>query len=241
MQPFVPGPPGSEKAVGPADVTRTQKVVIIAIALFALAGLISGFTIGTVVRPAKTPVQPPARQNQITVIAGKTPTATATPTPSTVPLGCPAISLGNTAVQQADGATTYTISAQARDKSAPCPKGKPVQAAGITCKLWLVQRIPDGKILQFKDAEADKLKHIEQLNGPLTGSVQDNDYPEIQGLQFDQTTPQTQQCNNQGQANWKYVITPTVPAGDYCLLVLTDWNGKYYNWSWINIVIQKKN
>jgi hypothetical protein len=59
------------------------------------------------------------------------------------------------------------------------------------------------------------------------------------GLQFDSATLQTQVCNDQGQAKWNYTVSPSVAPGSYDLVVLTDWQGKSFIWSWFHITIKK--
>ena len=217
-----------------------QTLLITAITMFALSGLLVGFAVGAFVRPAS----PHTNTNKPSgvVVAGHPLTPTPTPAPQAVPLGCPEIkttsAVYTTNTELPDGTTTYTFSAQVKDKSAgTCSKNnKPILATGISCKLWLITRIPDGQILLFPKEDA-RLKHVD-LTAPLTGTIQNTDFAEVPGLQFDQTTPQLQQCNAQGQGSWKYTIAPTTPAGNYDLVVLTNWAGKYFNWSWINLTIK---
>ena len=133
-------------------------------------------------------------------------------------------------VQKADG-TTYTLTTQAIYKK----DGKPAQAPDITCKLWLVKRIPAYRIL---DIPISILKNVNAIPNPIPGTVNDRSFNEVIGLNFDSSTPQTHFCNANGQFIWKYQISSSVDPGNYNLVVLTDWNGAYYNWAWINIVIQ---
>ena len=83
--------------------------------------------------------------------------------------------------------------------------------------------------------------HAEQLAQPITGKIDNTDYPEIaNALQFGPNTKQLQLSNNQGQANWTYKLNPNLQRRDYSLVILTDWQGKVYNWSWYDITIKKQ-
>lgn len=218
-----------------------QAILVIAIMMFALSGLLIGFAVGTFARPASPQVTLP-KQSGPTVPA-HSPIATQPPATQPVPLGCPQIentsSAYTIAAQLADGTTTYTLSAQAKDKSAgTCsPNNKAVASSGVLCKLWLTTRIPDGQILLFPKAYA-RLNHAD-LTAPLTGTIQNTDFQEVPGLNFAATTPQLQPCDAQGHGSWNYTIAPTVPAGNYDLVVMTDWStGRYFNWTWINVTIK---
>ena len=133
-------------------------------------------------------------------------------------------------VQKADG-TTYTLMTQAINA-----QNKPVHASDITCKLWLVHRIPDHIIL---DIPFSILKDVNAVSNPIPGTVNGRSFDEVvNGLNFDSSTPQTHFCNANGQFTWKYQLASSGEPGDYDLVVLTDWNGFYYNWAWINIDIR---
>ncbi|HLG63381.1 MAG TPA: hypothetical protein VKY19_15695 [Ktedonosporobacter sp.] len=231
--------PNQQSAGGGAT---PQAILVIAIMMFALSGLLIGFAVGAFVRPASPRANLP-KQSGATLPA-HSPTATQPPAIQPVPLGCPEIentsSAYTLAAQLANGTTTYTLSAQAKDKSVgTCsPNNKPVASPGILCKLWLTTRIPDKQILLFPKEDA-RLKRGD-LTAPLTGTIQNTDYAEVPGLQFtDPTMPQSQQCDAQGHGSWKYTIAPTVPPGDYDLVVMTDWStGRYFNWTWVNVTIK---
>src|SRR5450755_687825 len=106
---------------------QSRTIAIIAILLFALAGLISGFAVGAFVRPNQPhqatnpnqPINPP--------VQGKIGTPIPTPTTTRPQL------LGEPIIKQveysedADGTTSYTFSAQAVDK-----QQQPILKAGIT-------------------------------------------------------------------------------------------------------------
>ncbi len=217
---------------------QSPSIIFIALTLFALAGLMIGFAVG-VFTHRKTGSAPKNNSSSITVVHPQTsPTATAVVQPGA--LGCPwftdAFANEFTGTQIADGATQYTLAAQAKDKTQGnnCSANGPIKATGITFKLWLIQGVPNKQAFVLSGSAQDTLNTI---SSPITGKVKDHAYPEIQGLNF--TTPQVQQSNTQGQVTWKYTIAPSIPAGNYDLVILTDWSGKAYNWSWIQITIQK--
>lgn len=216
--------------------TLGRTITFFAIFLFALAGLISGFSVGAFVRPKLA--LPALGSNQATTrpITSELQTATHTPpTPHFVKLGWPVLATYSP-VEMADGATTYTLIAYAVDQLIDSGHGNPVHASGITFKLWLVQRIPTG--ITFKLARQD-LQKVAIIQNPLTGTVQGEPYQEIPGLNFDTGIRQTQPSNVKGRVIWKYQVSSSVDPGDYDLVVLSDWDGKYYNWSWANIKIKK--
>jgi len=159
-------------------------------------------------------------------------------------LGCPqadkSSSIYQSLFQLADGNTTYTIASHATDKTGgKCTQAnKPLHLAGVMFKLWLTNRVPLHKILQLP---TDALMHTEQLSQPITGKIDDTDYPEIaNALQFDPNIKQLQPSNDQGQANWTYKLDPNLKDGDYSLVILSDWQGNLYNWSWFDIIVKKQ-
>ena len=40
---------------------------------------------------------------------------------------------------------------------------------------------------------------------------------------------------------WNYTVAQSVDPGTYYLMVLTDWDGVHFNWSWVNMTIKKAN
>lgn len=215
--------------------TQKRKLITTVVLSFSLVGLIAGFAIGGVTAPkspttaAITPVAKPTKVVQ--------PTATATPSPTPAPditLGFPKFTdPGPVSPESATGATTYTVTMQAVDK-----QNKPVHSTDVVCKLWLVKQIPAHRTL---DIDTKTLKNVNNISNPITGSVNKQPAPEVSGAlsMVDSTaTPQTTHCDANGQATWKYTIAPTVPAGDYDLVILADWKGVHFNWSWVNITIR---
>lgn len=209
-----------------------RKFTLYVILGFALTGLISGFAFGGLTHSSSNSTasnsDPTKKHTPVAQI-----TNTVTPTPTVQPvvaLDPPAINL-SAAIEKADGTTTYSISIQAKDKQ----HHQAVQAPDITCKAWLVQKIPDNQILNI---DTKTLKAVNTLNNTITGTVNGQPVPEVNGLGFDQTTPSMHLCDANGQMVWKYTITPGTPPGDYDIVVLTDWRGVHWNWSWDNITIQ---
>lgn len=201
--------------------TQSRTIAIIAILLFALAGLISGFAVGAFVRPNQThqatnsnqPINPP--------VQGKTGTSTPTPIPTSPELlGEPIISNVQYS-EKADGTTSYTFTTQAVDK-----QQQPVHKTGITCKLWLTR---DGKV--NNNMPTTRLKAIDTLAQPFPKEV-------ANALNFNATTPQVQPCAA-GQGNWSYNLSSSLESGTYYLVVLTDWSGVHYNWAWAQISVKK--
>ena len=201
--------------------TQYRMIAIIAILLFALAGLISGFAVGAFVRPNQPhqatnpnqPINPP--------IQGKTGTPTPTPT-AILPqlLGVPIIKTSQYS-ETADGTTSYTFTAQAVDK-----QQQPIHYAGITCKMWLTH---DEKV--NNNMPANRLTAIDTLAQPFPKEV-------VNALIFNSATPSVQQCAA-GQGNWNYNLASSLKSGTYYLVVLTDWSGVHYNWSWSQIIVKK--
>ncbi|GAC1304320.1 MAG: hypothetical protein NVSMB27_43490 [Ktedonobacteraceae bacterium] len=213
--------------------SQSRIIAFISILLFALAGLISGFAFGAFLHPGQQTQSP--NQGQIATFPAADNLKTQTPTSHAhhaLPLGIPTIDHVSF-TEVADGTTSYSLSAQAVDQSG---QGKPVHASDITCKLWLVQQIPDGGKLSISN---QTLANVNALQGSITGTVEGQPLPEVSGLTFDSTTPQTHFCTAKGKGIWKYQVTSSVPAGVYDLVVLTDWSGVHYNWSWAQIMIKQ--
>jgi hypothetical protein len=205
----------------------SRGIIITAITLFALSGLLLGFTAGALTRPKQT--QTGSHNNdglQPVTLQTKTTQAAPTATTAQIKLGCPLITADNNTLQ-ANNTVNYTLNVQAADKSAACLQGKPVHETGITCKAWLIKASDDPKELPV-----DRLLDVAHLGQPLPHEV-------VSGLTFDPTTPQVQSCNAKGQGTWKYGVASFVDKGHYRLMVLTDWQGKFYNWSWVDITVNK--
>lgn len=211
-----------------------RKLLMTTLVAFSLAGLIAGFALGGLTAPrsrATTGSTGPVKK-QIPV-AQNTTTATPSPTPPPVILlGFPQFKPYPAPTESAAGGTLYTVGMQAVDK-----QGNPVNSADVTCKLWLIQQLQPNQKLTIDSAT---LKAVAGLQNPIQGTISGTPQPvpEIPGLTFDATTPQTARCDTNGQITWKYSIAGTVPPGPYALVILADWQGRHYNWYWTNITIQ---
>ncbi len=203
--------------------SRSRAVAITAMLLFALSGLISGLTVAAFY-PPKFARPSSSSQGNIPAVQ-KTVTRTPPATTHPVPLGYPVIDTISS-FEVADGTTVYTLTAHAVDQVPDRAHGKPVHAPGITCRLWLV------------DNKQNPAVPLNRLQSPDT--LQSPPFPgEIPGLIFDATTAQTQPCNN-GVGTWMYQVATSVSPGAYYLVVLTDWKGQHFTWSWMLVTIKKQ-
>lgn len=202
--------------------SQSRAIAIIALMLFALAGLLSGFAVGAFIRPAQqqlanntsTTITPPP-QKQV-----RTPTTNTHPSRS-LPMNPPTIQQFQYS-EVANGSTTYSFTAQAIDK-----QNQVIHSQGITCKLWLTA---DSNV--NADIPTSRLRAVDTLSSPFPEEVEG-------ALNFTAGTPQTQPCNSNGQGQWSYTVSPSVKHGTYYLVVLLDWQGTHFNWSWIAISIKK--
>jgi hypothetical protein len=210
---------------------RSQSIIITAITLFALSGLLVGFAFGalTIKRtPQVTDTQTNKSSNPVVIPQALTPTAT--PTQQIIPLGYPKIDTLSSATQVADGTTTYTLSAYPVDQSIDKGHGKQVHADGITCKIWLTK---NQDVTPMLLQQKDRLQKVETLTQPMPDEVQNA---------FTFTTgEQTQKCSATGSTTWSYTIAPSVDAGNYLLVILTDWSGQRWNWFATQIQVTAKN
>lgn len=208
---------------------QSRSIAIIAILLFALSGLISGFAVAAFIRPAK-PLQPVRTNTDTTIPAtgqGKTPT-TSPSLISPIPLGYPILDHISPS-EVADASTLYTVSIQAVDQSRDTQRGKPVHASNITCIIWLMK-----SPIRPANMPASRLSDVDTLQSPFPQEEQNT-------LLFDSTTQQIQSSNSKGQATWNYRVATSVNPGKYYLIVLTDWKGIHYNWWQQEITITKAN
>jgi hypothetical protein len=201
---------------------QSRAIAVISIILFAIAGLLSGFAVSAFTRPVQqqlanntgTTLTPPQQK------PAHTPTATSQ-TQLPFAMNPPAIQQAQY-IEIANESTTYNVTAQAVDK-----KSQSLYSQGITCKLWLTE---DSNV--NANMPASRLRAIDTLAQPFPKEVQG-------GLTFAETTLQTQPCNNNGQGQWSYTVSPSIKHGIYYLVVLMDWSGIRYNWSWVAINIKK--
>ncbi len=203
--------------------SQARTITLFAILLFALSGLVSGFAVGAFGPPgtAQRSTVTPGTTSIVQKIETHTPTVTA----KARPLGFPVIDQFSNP-ELANGTTIYSLSAHAVDQSIDKGHGKAIHTAGITCRLWLIPVTQDPH-----NIPSDRLKSPDTLQSiPFPG--------EVTGLIFDATTPQTQPCNASGQGIWRYQVSTSVTPGMYYLVVLTDWKGIHFNWSWIQLKIK---
>jgi len=219
-------PPGKQQG------STNQRAVTVAtttLLCFGLAGLIFGFAFGgfigrstgTSTASTKTPTA------SAPAISNHSPSVTPTATPENVLIDTPAIGAGDYTTQEtADGATSYTFSAQILDKTTH----QPIQATDVTCKLWLTDD---------NDATSDALK-ANNYALPANVANLNQAFPhETQGaLQFTSGT-QVQACAANSKTTWTYTLSTTVKHGTYFLAVLADWKGKHYNWYLVQIAVAK--
>lgn len=210
---------------------QTRKVASIAILFFALSGLISGFAVGAFVHP-KT--QTGAGTGNSTTGLGTTPIAHATHTtvPTTtgeyINLALPVISQGDYSYFQiANSSTNYTISALIINKNQT-----PIQASDVTCKLWLTREANVNSILRAD--QYSLLRTIDTIQQPFPKEA-------VGAFNYIAPSQQTQPCAPTGKTSWSYTISQEVKPGTYSLVVLADWQGQSFNWSWVQIVIKKAN
>ncbi|GAC1393937.1 MAG: hypothetical protein NVS4B11_34320 [Ktedonobacteraceae bacterium] len=210
--------------------SRSTIIVILALLLFALSGLMTGFATGAFMHTKQTLPQ----GNKDT--KGTSPTAIVqkqTPNPSTTAasqvtnLGWPSIQKF-TAIEKADGTTNYTFSAYPVDQSIDSGHGQQVHASDITCKMWLTK---DDHANETLRKSLDKLRSIDSVRGVLP--------TEMENAFVFGTTPQTQMCNVDGSTTWTYTIATNVNQGRYFLMILADWKGTVFNWNAQQITITK--
>jgi hypothetical protein len=207
---------------------QTRKVAVIAILLFALSGLISGFAVGAFVHPKAQTVtgrETGTTGSKSTPIAHATQTTVQTINP--IRMGDPVVTQIST-YEKSNATTPYIFTANAVDASIDKHHGKQIYTSGITCKLWL-QHIPGGN---FVDLSLERLRKMD-IQGSLTGD-------EIPGaLIYAPGVTQIQTTNSNGQVTWNYTVASFVETGAYYLVVLMDWQGQYSNWSWRYVSISK--
>lgn len=227
MQAWSGQPPSG--ALSPA-----RKIITTAIIVCSLVGLVAGFAVGGLTSTkARQPTGNTGPLKKQTRVVQTTVTTTPTPTPPPdIVLGFPQFKPYPTPTESATGGTVYTVGMQAVDKL-----NKPVNSADVTCKLWLIQQLQPTQKL---DIDTNTLKAVTNLKNPIQGTVTGTPQPvpDVNGLTFVSTTPQTANCGADGQIKWQYSIAPTVTPGPYDLVILADWEGKHYNWYWTNITIQ---
>jgi hypothetical protein len=223
---------------------QSRRIATFAIVLFALSGLISGFAVGAFVRP-KVGGTGNNNGTGITRIVQQTRTATPTVQPRPVKITIqfpPSFSK----VELLNG-STYTVTAHL--ENVIDTNGQPIHADNLTCKLWLIARVPDDQGVHISSDIASSVSAINQpvtLQGASLHNLQDLlpgvTYPEMtQSLTFDSATSQVQNCNTYGDVTWRYQVSTSVNPGKYTLVVLYDWSGKHWDWDWVDITIRQAN
>ncbi len=213
--------------------SRATLIAILALFLFALSGLMTGFATGAFTRPKQTAQQNNDNGNKSSS-SGKTaatpvqthaPQITQTPNILVVGLGCPG--LLQYSLQQVRG-TSYQVQAQITDKSAECKNGggKPLHIPGVTCRLWLTKDNNFGE-----NIPKDRIKSVDTLQQAFPKEEQN-------ALNFN-ASQQVQPCNAQGPTAWHYQLSPSLDEGTYYLIVLADWQGTLYNWTAKQIAVTK--
>jgi hypothetical protein len=210
---------------------QTRKIAFVAILLFALSGLISGFAVGAFMHSkSKTGTG----TGTVPTSSGTRPVTQAThttvPTTTTehVNLDLPVINQGQgdySYFQIANGSTNYTFSALIINKNK-----NPIQASDVTCKLWLTK---DGDVNSILRADNYAIpRKIDNIQQPFPKEV-------VGAFNYIAPSQQIQSCAPTGKTTWNYTISQSVNPGTYNLVVLADWKGKSFNWSWVNVVIKK--
>lgn len=210
----------------PSKGNSAQSVVVTAFLLFALAGGIMGFAVGTFTHHTQS--QPPSQTStSANPNSNKTATPVAQLSPTTTPVVSPQPLDYPNALQglpNTNGVYTYTLTAISKATK------QPVTADGITCHLALIKGKPQingTPLLLGKDGAPMQID-----------TLQTNEIPTNQGLIY-QNTPQTQPCKN-GVGTWTFTVNPSLAPGTYYTVGITDWAGIYYNWSYAYIIIPKK-
>ena len=222
---------------------QSRRIAVLAILLFALSGLISGFAVGAFVRPKIGGTGSTGGNNNTNIVQQtKTATPVATPRPQLIHFD----SVDGYTFSEVANGTTYTLTAHL--KQVLGADGQPVRATNLTCKLWLIHRVPGD---QGVYVPSDIARNVAAINEPFTidGATLETltpisgiTYQEIlDSLNFDGGTLQTHACSTQGEVTWRYQVSPSVTPGKYTLVGLYDWSGKHWTWFWVDIVVRSAN
>ncbi len=205
---------------------QTRKIAVFAILLFALAGLISGFAVGAFMHSKPRVTQATSKSSGTTPVTQITKTPVSTTGPENVNLDPPVINQGDYSYfQVVKGSTSYTFSTWIINKSQ-----NPIQVPDVTCKLWLTK---DGDVNSILGAGNYAIpRAIDTIQQPFPGEV-------VGAFIFTSPTQQTQPCTPKGKTTWSYTISPSIDPGLYYAVVLADWKGKSFDWSWVAIRIKK--
>jgi hypothetical protein len=203
---------------------QTRKIAIIALLLFALSGLISGFAVGAFTHAKFRASGTTSVNVGSTPVTQKTRPPVATTGTEKVSLGYPMID-NYSFLQVANGSSSYTVSALIANKIQ-----NPGQVTDVTCKLWLTQNGDINSILGANNYAIPRA--IDKVLQPIPGEV-------MGALNYLTPSQQVQPCTLNGKTSWHYTISPSTNPGTYYLVVLADWKGKNFKWFWVNIKIKK--
>lgn len=207
---------------------QSRRIAIMAIVLFGLSGLISGFAVGAFIHPKAANT---TGTNNIggatTPVSQTTKSSTTSTSTENVKVGLPILGSGDyTYTESANGATTYSLSALIVSEGTHTP----IHATDVTCKLWLTH---DGNITEMLSANNYALvRDYTHLSQPFADEIPNS-------LAFAAPSTQTQTCAAGGKTKWSYTLSTSLQSGTYFLVVLADWKGKHFNWSWIQISVKK--
>jgi hypothetical protein len=207
---------------------QSRRIAILAILLFGLSGLISGFAVGAFIHPKAAPTTGTTGPGGATSPASQTTKSSTKSTSSeNVKVGWPILGSGDyTYRETADGTTAYSLSALIVKEGTHTP----IQATDVTCKLWLTN---DGHINDLLSANGYAIpRDSAHLSQPFADEVPNS-------LTFAAPSKQTQNCAAGIKTKWTYTLSSTVQPGQYFLVVLADWKGQHYNWSWVDITIKQ--
>jgi hypothetical protein len=210
---------------------QTRKVALIAILLFALSGLISGFAVGAFVQPRAhtgSGTGTGTTGSRTKPIAHATPSQGTTAVSENVNLDDPLIKQGDYSYFQiANGSTSYTLSALILNKNKT-----PIQASDVSCRLWLT-----------KDGDVNSILGADHYAIPRSIGTFQQPFPKeaVGALNFIAPSQQVQFCAPNGKTTWTYTISPSIDPGTYYLVTLASWRGKSFSWYWLAIMIKKAN
>ena len=197
---------------------RSRRIATVAVLLFGLSGLISGFAMGAFIRP-KIPGITTNNGIGITPPVSQSTTVKTKPTHENVTVGEPITNDGDFTQQEvANGTTTYSYSALIVTEGTTTP----IRATDVTCKLWLTRDL-DGTGHYLNDNGYAVQKDIDHIQQPFSHEV-------LNALNFVSPSQQTRPCKANGKTTWTYTLSTSVDPGLYYVFVLADWQGKHYNW-----------
>ena len=168
----------------------SRKFITTVLLAFSLAGLIIGLTVGglTSSKPGGAAMTTTPIKKATRPVTQVTQTTSPTPITENIVLDPPTITTFVFA-EVANGTTSYTISAQPTDKNSH----KPINAADITCRLWLTQNLNETNSA-LKANNYALLKNVNGFTQPFGQEV-------ANGLVFTAPSAQVQTCAVNGRTN----------------------------------------